>query len=140
MFFHPETEAEIVSLQRYLARGRKNEKRIGLTAGSAWWQRIGSQDIPVDSFRSTHCRRIRQRCRKARKDQQAEKAEAGIPEREKSILEENPNAAEKEFRRSIGEYCAAIKRHARFLTADATAHKGNRREQPFSSLSPRPHF
>ena len=36
MFFHPETEAEIVSLQKYLAIRKKSEKKTESTDGSGW--------------------------------------------------------------------------------------------------------
>ena len=66
MFYHPETEAEIVSLQKYLQKGKKNEKKTELTDGSGWWQPTGSPDIRRDSFRCIRCRRTRPRSQKAR--------------------------------------------------------------------------
>jgi hypothetical protein len=59
MFFHRDTEAEIVSLQKYLARRERGKWKTGLTAGSGWLRPTGSQVIHRDFSLSTRSHPIR---------------------------------------------------------------------------------
>jgi hypothetical protein len=102
MFFHPDTEYEILGLREYLYRRAQPGPRTPPTAGYGWWRPTGSRDIRRVFSPSTPCPPTRRSRRTNRSGSTRGCGRSRLPRHPHAHPEENHAAAGRLWRRSGG--------------------------------------